>query len=94
MKRWDWTWEEPRSTALPERERVTDAPDPAASARAGPPRTRAQAFRRRRAGAVLVARGPDRAADRRRRHRSGGQQATPSAAAGARGQRVTTVPRS
>ncbi len=54
MKRWDWTWEEPRSRALPERERITETPDPAASAPAGPPRTRSQAFRRRRAGAVVV----------------------------------------
>jgi peptidoglycan-N-acetylglucosamine deacetylase len=57
MKRWDWKWEEPRSTALAERQ---PDPDPPGNGAAGPPgpggpsRPALSTFHRRRAAGAVV----------------------------------------
>ncbi len=51
MKRWDWTWEEPRSTALAERKPDPDSPPGEAT---GPSRAAPGTFHRRRAGGALA----------------------------------------
>jgi len=53
IKRWDWTWEEPRSTALSEQEPNRDAPPPGGVEPAPVPPVPPVALRRRRAALAL-----------------------------------------
>jgi len=53
IKRWDWTWEEPRSTALSEQEPAPDAPPPEDTEPLPAPSVPSVALRRRRVALAL-----------------------------------------